>query len=169
MRTHTALLILVLVILIAFAAANYSTLTSPQLLNLIFVSFSAAPVGMILTITAIILSLLFALLTGVHDLQSRAESARGLREIANLRQSLDQAESSRIADLRAQLEKVLEGIDTRLSRLDQQWLAQSSSLANEMNDRVDQLRDRLAADLGELEDTILKKLGGGLGADGENR
>ena len=147
MRFHTVLLVLVLVLLVAFGILNYNALLFGHTLSLGFASYTGVPLGMILLVLGAILALLFYLLTSYANLRAQADSAKLLREMQILRQSLDSQEGSRFAQLQGYLEQ-------RFGELK----AQQTEGGN-YGARVERVRDEIAADIGQLEDYLRRRLG----------
>lgn len=147
MRFHTVLLIVVLALLLVFGFLNYNALLFGHTLSLGFATYLGVPLGMILLILAAVLALLFYLLASYGNLRAQADSARMLREMQTLRQNLDTAEGSRFAQLQAYLEERFGELRT---------VGESSTAFGE---RVDRVRNEIAADIGQLEDYLRRRLG----------
>lgn len=147
MRLHNVVLIVVLALLVVFAVFNFDALLFAHTLNLFGLATYSVPLGMLLLVLAALLAVLFALLASLSDLRARAGEARTLREMQALRQSLDQQEGSRFAQLQAYLQE-------RFAALESGGAAESQLAA-----RVDRLRDELAADIGQLDDSLRRRLG----------
>ncbi len=147
MRFHTVLLVIVLVLLVAFGILNYNALLFGHTLTLGFATYTGVPLGMILLVLGAILALLFYLLTSYATLRGQADSAKLLREMQVLRQSLDTQEGSRFAQLQAYLEQ-------RFGELKGQTQESGAFGA-----RVERVRDEIAADIGQLEDYLRRRLG----------
>lgn len=147
MRFHTVLLVIVLVLLIALGVLNVNALLYPHTLSLGFITYTGVPLGMILLVLAALLAALFTLLTSFNSLRAQADSARMLREMQALRQNIDSQEGSRFAELKTYL-------DGRFAELRTQSQDVGGYAA-----RVDRVRDELAADIGQLEDFLRRKLG----------
>ncbi|AFZ66210.1 hypothetical protein [Deinococcus peraridilitoris] len=152
MKLNTVVLIVVLALLIVFAVFNFDALMYPHTLNLFGAASYTVPLGMIVLVIGALIALLFSLLTSYADLRSRAAEARTLREMENLRQSLDQQESSRFSQLQAYLSE-------RFAALEQGGSRGQSELGPQLAARMDRLRDELSADLGQIDDYLRRRLG----------
>ena len=106
MRVSTIFLVLVLILLAIFGVLNHTSLTYPHTLNLGFVVFREAPVGLYVLITAAVLSVFFVLLDLFNDLRQKAEQGRVLRQLESVRVQLETGENARFEALKGQLERI---------------------------------------------------------------
>ena len=145
MKLSTVLFLVILGVIVAFAAANWQAIVAPSAISLVFTSFQAPLglilIGMLLVVTVFFLAFLVYLQTSVL-----LEARRHARELQAQRQLADQAEASRFTDLRAFLDGELKGV---LARIDgsEQALKQS----------VEHAGNSLAAYIGELEDRLERR------------
>ena len=153
MHLRTLLVLLVLGILAAFAAANWSSFMAPTTLSLLFATVQA-PLGLVMLGFTALLTALFLLFIAYLQASLLMDSRRYARELQAQRTLADQAEASRIAELRRYLEVELPklagtitesrvAVETRLDRLDR-----------DLRSVVEQAGNTLAAYIGELEDRL---------------
>ncbi|WP_424950488.1 LapA family protein [Deinococcus sp.] len=142
----------VLTIIFLIPAENRNTLTAPHTLSLPGLGVSqTVPVGTYLLIGWLLTAALFALVNTFSRLRREADSARILRDMESLRTNLDKAEGSRFAELQSYLERRLNEIQAQVG---QQASGNAGSAA-----RLDTLRNELAADIGQLDHYLKRKLG----------
>lgn len=151
---NTILLAILAVLTIVFLipAENRNTLTAPHTLSIPGLGVSqSVPIGTYLLVGWLLTAVLFALVNTFSRLRREADSARILRDMESLRSNLDKAEGSRFAELQAYLER-------RLGEIQSQVAAQGSGAAGGTA-RLDTLRNELAADIGQLDHYLKRKLG----------
>lgn len=144
---RTAVLIVLLVIMAIFALLNTNSLMFPHTVSLGFVTYRGLPLGLILLITATLMTLLFYFWAGIAGLRAQADSAKLLRDLEGLRASLDSQEGSRFAQLQTHL-------DQRLSAL-----PSSAPDLGAVNARIDALQRDVNLQLAQLDDYLKRKLG----------
>lgn len=84
---------LILVVLVAiFAAANWSTLLRPGTANLFFLGDYAFPTRLVGLLALLAVGAIFALVTSWQANQAKAEAARYLRQLEELRLALERQE-----------------------------------------------------------------------------
>ena len=151
---NTVLLAILAVLTIVFLipGENRNTLTAPHTLSVPGLGVSQnVPVGTYLLIGWLLTALLFALVNTFSRLRREADSARILRDMESLRANLDKAEGSRFAELQTYLDRKLGEIQSQVT--------QQSSAAALPSTRLDTLRNELAADIGQLDNYLKRKLG----------
>ena len=109
------ILIVVLVLHLVFGILNRGALTTTQDINFGFGLYTG-PLGLNLLITSALISLLAYLLYSFSALRRDAGTAKLLRDLDSVRQSLDTQEASRFAQLQASLDKRFAGLDTQLTQ-----------------------------------------------------
>ena len=153
MNLRTVLVLLVLGILGIFAAVNWNSFMTPTTLSLLFATVQA-PLGLVMLGFTALLTALFLLFIAYLQASLLMDSRRYARELQAQRALADQAEASRIAELRGYLEAELPklaaeiaesrvAMETRLDRLDR-----------DLRSVVEQAGNTLAAYIGELEDRL---------------
>jgi hypothetical protein len=153
MRGATLLLILVAVVIGAFAALNWSAFSAPTALSFGFGTIEA-PLGLILLgmmATLLVVFLAFALYLETSVLLT---TRRHAKQLEAERQRAEQAEASRLADLRAYLDGELR----RLAELGETGragiVARIEQSEGTLRAALEQTGNSLAAYLGELEDRL---------------
>jgi uncharacterized integral membrane protein len=153
MHLRTLLVLLVLGILAVFAAVNWNSFMAPTTLSVLFATVQA-PLGLIMLGFTALLTALFLLFIAYLQASLLMDTRRYARELQAQRALADQAEASRIAELRhyleAELPKLAEtitesraSVQTRLDRLDR-----------EIRSVIEQTGNTLLAYIGELEDRL---------------
>lgn len=146
---RTIVLIAGLVLLLIFAVLNFSSLMALTPMNLGFVQYVTAPIGLIMLLTAIFAALLFYFWAGISNLRAQADSAKLLRDMENLRVSLDSQEGTRFAELRSHM-------DTRLNAL---GTGETGAELRAMHARIDEMQRDINLQLAELDDYLKDRLG----------
>ncbi len=146
---RTVVLIVVLVVLALFALLNTNSLMFPHTISLGFVTYRNLPMGLILLILGTLLTLVFYFWAGISGLRAQADSARLLRDMEQLRVSLDSKEGSRFAQLQTH-------IDERLNALP---AASATGDLGAVNARIDALQRDVNLQLAQLDDYLKRKLG----------
>ncbi|MDB5733012.1 MAG: putative secreted protein [Variovorax sp.] len=151
MGVRSAFLLIIVLLIAALAALNWSTLATPTAISLGFMQVTA-PLGLVMLGLTTALGVFF--LIYVLYLQSSVllEGRRHAREIAAQRELADKAEASRFTELRLFLEQQEQKRTARVSDLQAALIA-----------RVEQSDNTMAAHLGQIEDR-LERRGGPLAA-----
>jgi uncharacterized integral membrane protein len=153
MNIRTLLVLLILGVIALFAAVNWSSFMAPTSISLLFANIQA-PLGLIMLGFTALLTAVFFIFIAYLQGSMLVDARRHAHELKAQRTLAEQAESSRIAELRSYLEtklpKLTEEIaasqvvvETRLDRLDQ-----------DLRSVVEQAGNTLAAYIGELEDRL---------------
>jgi uncharacterized integral membrane protein len=173
MRARGILLTVLVVLLVAFAAVNWSTLAAPLPVNLLLLRVEV-PVGLVLLGVTVGLALVFfagalfdraGQLREVRQLEKRLDKARAkldarrLDEIAELRDglqawgaSLEKRIDERVGSAEASLREAIAEVEGR-----------EKQRMDEIEQRVLTVRNELAADVGEAEDALRRMLDPGRG------
>ena len=168
MRSRGILLTVVIALGVLFAVLNWTALTAPLPVNLLFGRVEV-PVGLTLLLVVLVLAVLFFLgamfdraaqLREIRRLEKQLERARGqldarrLEEIAEVRDavqawgtSLERRLDERVGEAESSLRSVLTDVEAR----DKERIAQ-------LEQRVVLVRNELAADVGEAEDSLRRML-----------
>lgn len=146
---RTVVLMVILALLAVFAWLNRYALMFPHTLDLGFVTYRQVPLGLILLLTGVLVSLLFYFWSGLRGLRAQADSARLLRDMEQLRVSLDSQEGSRFAQLQTH-------IDQRLNALP---AAGGGGDVRAVQASVEALQRDLNLQLAQLDDYLKRKLG----------
>lgn len=140
MRIRTLLVIVAIFLLAVFVALNLSAFTVSAPLNLLVTSVEAPPALVMLVILALG-GLAGAVYMALWQAQILAESRRHAKELHAQRQLADQAEASRITDLRTAMTE-------QSARLAERMTGTQEALRREIHEQA----SSLAAMIGELGD-----------------
>lgn len=151
MSLRSLSIVVVLVLLAAFAALNWTTFTTPTELSLLFGSVYA-PLGVVLLGFIAALCVLFLLFIVYLQTSVLLESRRHAREMQSQRELADHAEASRFTDLRAYLEKELTALRVAMEAGAEQIGARVALAERTLRDEVEQSANGLAAHIGEIEE-----------------
>ena len=153
MNLRSLSIVVVLALLIAFAAINWSAFTTPMQLSLLFGTVQA-PLGVIMLTVTALLTLLFLLFVVTMQASIMLESRRNARELQAQRELADRAEASRFTDLRTYLEKELAGLRVAMEASATDVGARIALAERTLRDEVEQSANSLSAYIGELEDRL---------------
>lgn len=153
MYLRTLLILLALGALALFTAVNWSAFTTPTTLSVIFASVEA-PLGLVLLGVVVLLAALF--LIYVVYLQSSVlfETRRHARELHSQRELAENAEISRIQDLRSFLETQLKTYGQQTERSSAEMSAKLDRLESELRQSIEQCQNSLAASIAEMDDRL---------------
>ena len=159
MYLRTLLILVVLGAVVIFAAINWKAFTAPTTLSLIFASVEA-PLGLILLAVVGALTLLFLLYVVYLQSSVLVENRRNARELQAQRELAEQAEVSRINQLRSFLESELRRLGERSEESKASVLAKLEALERELGSVIQQSGNTLAAYIGEIEDRLERSSSG---------
>ncbi len=156
MKVSNFLLALVLLLLVIFGVLNRHSLTFPHTIDLGFSKYQG-PIGLILLVAVAGCSVLFVLLNALNDLRQKSEANRLFKQLEQVRAALDSQEESRFKRLNDRLNE-------RFDALESKWGSArggptSPTDLSGVYARIDRVRDELAADIGQMEDTLMRQLG----------
>lgn len=142
MKFSMLLLLAVMGLLILFSAMNWSVISAPVELSLMFGAVQA-PLGIVmLGFTVMIMVVLVAVIL-FSQASALLEFRRNARELQAQRDLADKAEASRFTELRAFLRTELDALNERVAAMEQ-----------ELRREVDESANAIAASLGEIEDRL---------------
>ena len=156
MRLRSVVLLLVVLIIVVFAALNWSAFTTPTSLSLGFTDFQA-PVGLVMLVLTAILAALFLIYIVTLQTGVLMETRRQAKEVEASRALADKAESSRYNDLRLYLEGELQKQDARQQAMVAALSASLDRIERELKTSIEENSNSLAAYLGGLDDYIQNK------------
>ena len=153
MKAPTLLLLVVLALVVAFAAVNWSAIMAPTTVSML-VTDVQAPLGLILLSITLLLTALFLIFVVYLQTNVLLDARRHSRELGAQRELADKAEASRFTDLRSYLDVELRKLgeqvaESRLGVIGRVELAQQ-----DLRTTVEQSGNTLAAYIGELEDRL---------------
>ena len=153
MRIRTLLLLLVLALVAAFSALNWTVFVTPTVLSL-GVTTVQAPLGLIML--GLVISLAAFFLVFVVYLQSTVllDTRRHTKELQANRTLADQAEASRLTELREFLDVGLKQQASLAAEHRAVVLSRIDALERELRLTVEQSGNSLSAYIGELEDRL---------------
>jgi uncharacterized integral membrane protein len=164
MYLRTLLILIVLGAVAIFAAINWKAFMAPTTLSVVFATVEA-PLGLILLAVVGLLTLLFLLYLVYLQSSVLMENRRNARELQAQRELAEQAEASRISQLRSFLESELRRLGEKTEESKVVVLAKLEALERELRSVVEQSGNTLAAYIGEIEDRLERAPGGRLSKD----
>jgi uncharacterized integral membrane protein len=153
MYLRTLLIVLALGALALFTTVNWSAFTTPTTLSVIFASIEA-PLGLVLLGIVVLLAALF--LIYVVYLQSSVlfETRRHARELHSQRELAENAEISRLHDLRSFLESQLQTLGKQSEQSKAELSVRMNQLESELRQSIEQCQNSLAASMAEIDDRL---------------
>jgi len=148
MRTRSLLVVLVLLLIGAFVATNWSVFTASAKFSLVFTTVEAS-IGMVMLGILSLIVLAFGVYVVVWRSAILLESRRQAKELVAQRSLADQAEASRFTELRVVVHDEFERLADRIAQMQDAFRVEIRDNANS-----------LAATIGELDDRIQKLHGG---------
>jgi uncharacterized integral membrane protein len=164
MYLRTLLILIVLGAVAVFAAINWKAFMASTTLSVVFANVEA-PLGLILLVVVGLLTLLFLLYVVYLQSSVLMENRRNARELQAQRELAEQAEASRISQLRSFLESELRRLGEKTEESKVVVLAKLEALERELRSVVEQSGNTLAAYIGEIEDRLERAPGGRLSKD----
>lgn len=165
MRSLSLFIFMLLLFGGGFAVLNWSAFTQPVTLSFAFTQLQA-PLGLMMLSLLALVAVYFLLLLASSQSQAALAARRSAKELAELRERSDQAEASRLADLRALIEAGLRQQDERRQEAVTTLLARIDRLDAELRDALKLGENSLAAHLGEIDDRIERGFSGNPSPEG---
>ena len=159
MYLRSLLIIVVLGVLVVFAAINWNAFVAPTTLSVGFTTMEA-PLGLILLVIAASLTLLFLVYVVYLQSSTLLESRRYGRELQAQREIADQAEASRFTQLQSFLEAELRKLTSQTEEAKTGVLTRLDQLDRDLRSTVEQSANSLAAYLGEIDDRFERTISG---------
>lgn len=153
MYLRTILILFVLGALALFTVVNWHAFTTPTTLSLVFATIEG-PLGLILLGVVALLTALFLIYVTYLQSSVLMETRRHARELHAQRELAEDAEISRIHELRAALESQIQALTQRAERSQIELAAQSAQLKNDLRQSIEMSHNALAASLAEIDDRI---------------
>lgn len=157
MQVRTVLVILVVVLLAAFAALNWSAFVAPTTLSLGFTEVQA-PLGLIMLAAAGVLTVLFLAYIVLQQAGVIVETRRYAKELKSHRELADKAEASRFTELRAFLDGELRRLEGQINTVRTELAERIDGVDKSLAARVTDTGAGLEAHLGEVEDKLDRAL-----------
>ena len=153
MRARMIFLVLPILLIAAFVALNWSEFLRPTTLSLGF-RMVEAPLGMVMLGLLTLALLGFLIMAASLQTENLLASRHYTREITAQRDLADKAEASRFTELRAFLDAQGQDAVRREQAMAAAFNASVKQSQQELQLRIDQQANSLAASLGELEDRL---------------
>ncbi len=153
MNLRSLSVILVLGLVAAFAALNWTAFTTPATISLLFTTVEA-PLGLIMLAVTGALAALFLVFMLYLQTSVFLEARRHSRELQSQRALADQAEASRFTELRAYLEKELKALRAALDSDSAGLNSRIEAMEQTIKEELAQATNTLAAYIGEVEDRL---------------
>ncbi|MDD3845039.1 MAG: hypothetical protein PHC90_01620 [Syntrophorhabdaceae bacterium] len=153
MKIRTLLLVVIIAGIAVFVALNWSSFLMPTTLSL-GVAVVQAPLGLVMLGLLVFLAVFFLVFLVYLQTSFLLEARRNAKELQEKRELAEQAETSRLTELRG----FLDGEMKRQVELDAQSraavLARLDQLDNDLRSAVEQTGNTLSAYIDELEDRL---------------
>jgi uncharacterized integral membrane protein len=144
MRTRTLLVVLVLLLIAAFLAINWSVFAASTKISFVLTSVEV-PIGLVMFGILTLIALTFGIYSAVSWSAILLEFRRQAKELTAQRTLADQAEASRFTELSTVLRDELAHLADRMAQMHDTFRTEIRDNANS-----------LAATIGELDDRIQK-------------
>jgi uncharacterized integral membrane protein len=144
MRTRSLLVVLVLLLIVAFLAINWSVFAASAKVSFVITSIEV-PIGLVMLGILTLIALTFGIYSAVSWSAILLEFRRQAKELTAQRTLADQAEASRFTELRVAMHDELEHLADRMTQMHDTFRTEIRDNANS-----------LAATIGELDDRIQK-------------
>lgn len=144
MRLRLLIVLVLMALLAAFVAFNWSVFVAPTELSLGLLHFDA-PLGLAMLVLTVAISLIFIVYMAIWQSKILLEARHQAKELQLQRTLADQAEASRFIELRTAMLAQFEQLSDRLKQ-------SQDTARQEMRDNV----NSLAAMLGEIGDQVKK-------------
>lgn len=156
MPLRTVLLFLLALVLAIFVLVNWSAFMTPTVLSLV-VTTVQAPLGLVMLVITGLLAALFLGYALYLQGSVLMETRRMTRDLETQRQLADQAEASRVAELRTTFETRLDQLAVTLNEGRMAQAAAMTRLVDDIRITLDHATNGLAAQIGELEDRVARQ------------
>lgn len=144
-----AVILVAVLLLVVFALANWSVLTAPATLSFLLFDVEG-PLGVILLGGMLLLLALFMLYALALRTRTLMESRRQMQELEAQRKLANDAEASRVKELRAQVEREFARLHDVLGGFDARLTQQEEALKR----ALDESANGLAALVAEVDDKV---------------
>ena len=158
MSLRALLLLIIGAAIVAFIGVNWTAMTMPTDLNLIFTEIRA-PLGLVLLGLMALLSVVFVGLIAYTQGTVLMETRRHAKELTAQRELADKAEASRFTELRAYLEEQTLAEQRRESALGTVLADRFAQQQQVLLARMQRTDKTLAAYMGQLEDRLASRPG----------
>lgn len=157
MKLLGIVVLLAVVLLAAFAQANWSLLVTPATIH--FLGFSSeGPLGAIVLGAALLPAALLAVYAMTLRTAMLVEGRRQARQLQAQRELAERAEASRLAELRSQLDRDMTELKATLRDSADQAAQRIDWLENNLLGALTETTNVLSAYVGEVDDKLNRKL-----------
>jgi uncharacterized integral membrane protein len=152
-RAFSLTLVLVFVLLAAFATLNWAVMATPSTLSLGFVDV-IAPLGLVMLVFTAAISGLLIVYIVLLQAGVILEARRLTKEVKAQRELADTAEASRFTELRNLLESELRRIEAQGAASNREFVARMEQSERGMRQDLNAATGTLSAYLGEIDDKL---------------
>ncbi len=156
MRIRNLLLLVILGVLVIFAAINWAAIVTPTAISLLFTSIEA-PLGLVLLSITALLVVIFLGFVVQMQASIMTDRRRLMIDLNDQRELANQAEASRFTDLQTFLQAELEKLATQNQAVRNGLELQLNTLEQKLSTTIEQSANSLSAYIGELEDRLENK------------
>lgn len=156
MMMRILFMLILLALIGGFAALNWGSFTTPTTLSL-GVAVVEAPLGLVMLGLLGLMTALFLVFMIAGQASALMESRRYTRELQAQRDVADQAEASRLNDLRTYLETEMKSVTGTHAVSTSALQARLDKLEFDLRASIEQSGNTLAAYIGELEDRLERR------------
>lgn len=153
MKAPTLLLLVVLALIVVFAAVNWSVIMAPTTVSLIVADIQA-PLGLLLLGITVMITALFLIFVVYLQTNVLLDARRHSRELQAQRELADKAEASRFTDLRGYLDLELRKLGEQVAESRLGVIGRVDLAQQDLRTTIEQSSNTLAAYIGELEDRL---------------
>jgi energy-coupling factor transporter transmembrane protein EcfT len=153
MKAPTVLLLVVLALIVVFAAVNWSVIMAPTTVSLIVADIQA-PLGLLLLGITVMITALFLIFVVYLQTNVLLDARRHSRELQAQRELADKAEASRFTDLRGYLDLELRKLGEQIAESRLGVIGRVDLAQQDLRTTIEQSGNTLAAYIGELEDRL---------------
>jgi len=153
MRARTALLLLILAALAIFTALNWTVITTPTQIYLVFARIDA-PLGVILLAVTAGVTLLYGVFLTLIETSAMLDTRRYARELQAQRQLAETAEASRYTELKAYLQGEMASLRTLAGGKSDDVIARVNHAEEQLRGEIERASNTLTAYFAELEERL---------------
>ncbi|HUY83720.1 MAG TPA: hypothetical protein VMU86_04025 [Steroidobacteraceae bacterium] len=142
MRVRNFVVPAVLLLVALFFALNWPAITVSATFTVLFAKFSA-PLGLVMLVVIVLLVATFGAYLIVAQGTVLLDSRRHAKELQSQRLLAEQAEASRLVELRELIGANFDRLDARLARLDEELRGEIHDAGNSLAATIAEIDDRL--------------------------
>ncbi len=153
MKAPTLVLMVVLALIVVFAAVNWSVIMTPTTVSLL-VADVQAPLGLVLLGVTVLITALFLIFVVYLQTNVLLDARRHSRELGAQRELADKAEASRFTDLRSYLDVELRKLGEQVAESRLGVIGRVDLAQQDLRTTIEQSGNSVSAYIGELEDRL---------------